>query len=72
MRLYPFADPSSVAALHAAILSGEFTPIDRHLPQAPSTWRESFARSLDHEVSQRPGSAEAFLSACDKVLATNS
>jgi tRNA A-37 threonylcarbamoyl transferase component Bud32 len=60
---YPFGDPSSIAAVHAAILSGRFTPVDRHVPDAPATWQQFFAVALASRQSRRPGSAEELASA---------
>jgi len=66
---HPFGNPSSVAALHHAILSGRFRPLDAHLPQAPVEWQEFFSRSLGADATRRPASAGEFLAECERVFA---
>ena len=68
----PFGTPASVAALHSAILTRQLTPLGVHLPDAPATWQQFFARTLTVEAAGRPGSAIEFLSECERMLGTSS
>ena len=66
---YPFAGANSVAALHNAVLSGQFTEVRSHVPHAPPSWQEFFARSLSPDSSRRPASAREFAAECGRVFA---
>jgi serine/threonine protein kinase len=65
---HPFGDRPSVAALQAAILAGDVTPLTAHVPQAPVAWQAVFSESLNADPSQRPGSAADFLARCESAL----
>ncbi len=65
---HPFGDRRSVAALQAAILAGDATPLDVHVPQAPAAWQAFFAETLNADASQRPPSAADFLARCERAL----
>lgn len=65
----PFGNPDMVAALHVAILSGHYAPIQTHVPEAPVRWQEFFTRNLAVEVARRSASALEFLSECEKAFA---
>jgi tRNA A-37 threonylcarbamoyl transferase component Bud32 len=65
---YPFAGANSVAALHNAVLSGQFTEVRSHVPHAPPSWQEFFARSLSPDSSRRPASAREFAAECGRVF----
>ena len=66
---HPFGSAASVAALHNAILSGQFTPITVYLPEAPLRWQEFFDRTLSLKEARRPASASEFLSDCERTFA---
>ena len=59
---YPFGNPTSVGALHNAILAARFTPISPDLPHS-ANWQEFFVRSFHLDSSRRPASAVEFLAA---------
>ncbi len=65
---YPF-EGATMPEWHAAVMASRFTPLARHVPSAPETWQEFFARALAVEKSGRPGSAGEFLSELEKALA---
>jgi len=69
---YPFGSPASVAALHNAILGGQFAPIQSHLPGAPAKWQEFFMHALHPEPSRRPASAAEFLETSEQMLTSAS
>jgi hypothetical protein len=54
---------------HAAVMTGRFTPLSRHLPSPPAEWDEFFGRALALDPGQRPATATEFLSELEKALA---
>jgi tRNA A-37 threonylcarbamoyl transferase component Bud32 len=65
---HPFGDRRSVAALQAAILAGDVTPLNTHVPQAPVAWQAFFEESLNADALLRPPSAADFLARCERAL----
>jgi serine/threonine protein kinase len=63
--VHPFDGSNSVAALHHAILAGQFRPLD---PGTSAGWQDFFARSLNAMAMQRPASAAEFLALCEQTL----
>jgi len=60
--VHPFVGiHNSVAALHNAILSGQFTPLENHLPRAPKNWKEFFDQGFSRYPEFRPSSATQFM-----------
>ena len=45
---HPFP-AGSVGQTHYAIVSGGFTPLSTHLPDAPAEWQQFFERALSHQ-----------------------
>jgi tRNA A-37 threonylcarbamoyl transferase component Bud32/uncharacterized membrane protein len=64
----PFAGGVTPADWQVALLAGRFTPVARHLPEAPARWQEFFARAFALERERRPGSARVFFSALEQAL----
>lgn len=64
----PFAGGVTPADWQVALLAGRFTPVARHLPEAPAQWQEFFARAFALERERRPGSARVFFSALEQAL----
>lgn len=64
----PFASGAASADWQVALLAGRFTPVARHLPEAPARWQEFFARAFALEPERRPGSARVFFSGLEKAL----
>jgi tRNA A-37 threonylcarbamoyl transferase component Bud32 len=64
----PFAGGATPADWQVALLAGRFTPVARHLPEAPARWQEFFARAFALERERRPGSARVFFSALEQAL----
>jgi tRNA A-37 threonylcarbamoyl transferase component Bud32 len=46
----------------ASMLAGPATPISKHLPDAPASWRDFFTRALAIQPSDRPSSATILFS----------
>ncbi len=63
----PFAASTS-SEWHSAVLSGRFTPLTKHLPGAPARWQEFFARAFALDRSERPSTAQVFLSELERAL----
>lgn len=64
--------PFSLAAAadwQGAVLAGQFTPLARHLPEAPPLWENFFQRAFAQDQTQRPVSAARFFSELERVLA---
>jgi tRNA A-37 threonylcarbamoyl transferase component Bud32 len=61
---HPFGNPTSVGALHNAILASRFTPVPADLPHAIE-WQEFFVRSFHPDPARRPASAGEFIAACE-------
>jgi hypothetical protein len=64
---HPFARPTTTE-WQTAMLTGSFTPVSKHLPDAPASWQELFARALALNPADRPGSAHRFLSQLEHAL----
>ena len=64
----PFAGGVTPADWQVALLAGRFTPVSKHLPEAPMRWQEFFARAFALERERRPGSARVFFSALEQAL----
>ncbi|MCJ7504036.1 MAG: protein kinase [Acidobacteriia bacterium] len=64
----PFAGGVTPADWQVALLAGRFTPVAKHLPEAPAQWQEFFARAFALERERRPGSARVFFSALEQAL----
>lgn len=60
---------TAAAQWHGAVLAGRFTPLARHLPQAPESWQKFFDRAMALEQQRRPDSARVFLTALEAALA---
>jgi hypothetical protein len=54
--------------MHYAIVSGGFTPLSTHLPDAPAEWQQFFERALSPQTAARPQSAKEFVSDLGKAL----
>jgi hypothetical protein len=65
---HPFP-ATSVGQMHHSIVSGRFTPLSTHLPDAPAEWQQFFERALSPKTSVRPQSAKEFVSALGKAFA---
>jgi eukaryotic-like serine/threonine-protein kinase len=65
---HPFP-ATSVGQLHFSIMSGRFTPLSTHLPDAPAEWEQFFERALNPRTVLRPQSAKEFLSTLGKTFA---
>jgi len=57
--------------MHYAIVSGRFTPLSTHLPEAPAEWQQFFERALNPQSSARPQSAKEFVSTLRKAFAVD-
>jgi len=64
---HPFP-ASSVGQMHYAIVSGGFTPLSTHLPDAPAEWQQFFERALSPKTAVRPQSAKEFVSDLRKAF----
>ena len=64
---HPFP-ATSVGQMHYAIVSGGFTPLSTHLPDAPAEWQQFFERALSPHTAARPQSAKEFVSDLGKAL----
>jgi tRNA A-37 threonylcarbamoyl transferase component Bud32 len=52
----------------AAMLSGQATPVSAHVPEAPASWQDFFARALAFDPSDRPDSATSLFSELEQAL----
>jgi tRNA A-37 threonylcarbamoyl transferase component Bud32 len=59
--MHPFP-ATSVGQMHHSIISGRFTPLSTHLPDAPAEWQQFFERALSPKTAARPQSAKEFVS----------
>ena len=66
--IVPFPAESPVEWRNA-IQSGNFTPLDRHLPNPPAAWRDFFAMVLNRDPAKRPKLAGEFLRELEEALA---
>lgn len=66
---HPFAG-TTVASLHAAVLSGRFKPLAEALPGAPAALDGFFHAALSSDRAQRPATADTFLSAFERSIRT--
>ncbi len=64
----PFAG-ATPAEWESAVLAGRFTPLAKHLAEAPARWQEFFARAFALEKDKRPTSALTFFSELERSLA---
>jgi serine/threonine-protein kinase len=64
---YPF-EGATTSEWQAAVTTGRFTPVGRHLPTAPRAWQEFFARAFAVEEEKRPAAARTFLSEMESAL----
>ena len=61
--------PAATAAeWHGAVLAGRFTPLARHLPEAPGPWQQFFERAFAADPGNRPASAQSLFSELDRAL----
>jgi eukaryotic-like serine/threonine-protein kinase len=65
---HPFP-ATSVSQMHYAMVSGRFTPLATHLPDAPAEWQQFFEGALNPKAVVRPQSAKEFLSTLGKAFA---
>jgi serine/threonine-protein kinase len=65
--VHPFAHQNLAESI-GATLSGRFTPISDHLPQAPPSWQEFFDRALALDPDKRPDSARSLYSELERTL----
>lgn len=65
---HPFP-ATSVGQMHYAIVSGRYTPLSSHLPDAPAEWQQFFDWALNPKTAVRPQSAKEFFSALEKAFA---
>jgi hypothetical protein len=59
---------ATAAGWHGAVLAGRFTPLARHLPEAPSQWQQFFERAFATDARNRPASAQSLFSELDRAL----
>lgn len=64
---HPFARVTA-AECHAAVLTGCFSPVATHLPDAPTRWQEFFARAFSLNLPTRPASAQMFFAELERAL----
>lgn len=57
---YPFDDSSRNRLAAGPVIP--FIPVAEYMPEAPKAWQVLFEHSFARELSDRHGSAEAFLS----------
>ena len=57
----PFAG-STPAECYRTILAASFTPVSKHMPEAPRRWEEFFAQAFALDPADRPTSARMFIS----------
>ena len=65
--VHPFA-AANPAEFTLALLAGRFKPVAEHLPDAPPSWQDFFARALAPDPNRRPASARTFLAELGEVL----
>jgi eukaryotic-like serine/threonine-protein kinase len=65
--VHPFARTTTIE-WQADTLAGSFTPVTKHLPDAPARWQEFFARAFAVNPPERPASARMFLSELEQAL----
>jgi tRNA A-37 threonylcarbamoyl transferase component Bud32 len=63
---HPFP-ATSVGQMHHAIVSGRFTAVSAHLPDAPAEWQQFFERALSPKTAARPQSAKEFISSLETL-----
>ena len=56
----PFAG-ATTAECYSTILAGSFTPVSKHLPDAPGRWQEFFAQAFALHPADRPTSVQMFV-----------
>jgi hypothetical protein len=64
----PFA-ASTAADYQSAVLSGRFTPIHTHLPDAPERLQAFFVGALALDPSRRPNRAPLLVADLERALA---
>jgi serine/threonine protein kinase len=52
----------------ASMLAGPATPVATHVPDAPPSWQDFFARALATQPASRPASASVFFSELQHAL----
>ena len=65
---HPF-EQAKPGELSRAILSWCFSPVSRHLPEAPSNWQSFFSRAFALDPARRPTSADALFAELTTALA---
>jgi eukaryotic-like serine/threonine-protein kinase len=63
----PFATASGGDWRHE-VLTGSFTPVSEHLPQAPDRWQQFFARAFAVSLAERPASTREFMSRLEDAV----
>ena len=63
----PFAG-ATTAECYRTILAGSFTPVSKHLPDAPGRWQEFFAQAFALDPADRPTSVRMFVSQLGRVF----
>src|SRR5580700_978610 len=66
--MHPFP-ATSVGQMHHSIISGRFTPLSTHLPDAPAEWQRFFERALSPKTAVRPQSAKEFVATLGTAFA---
>jgi tRNA A-37 threonylcarbamoyl transferase component Bud32 len=66
--MHPFP-ATSVGQMHHSIISGRFTPLSTHLPDAPAEWQRFFEGALSPKTAIRPQSAREFIFTLRKAFA---
>jgi adenylate cyclase len=64
------AQPFPVASV-AAVLSGQFTPVAAHLPDAPASWQDFFVLALAADPGARGASARRFYSELERIVGSS-
>jgi eukaryotic-like serine/threonine-protein kinase len=65
---HPFP-ATSVGQMHHSIISGRFTPLSTHCPDAPAEWHQFFERALSPKTAVRPQSAKEFVTTLGTAFA---
>jgi serine/threonine-protein kinase len=65
---HPFP-ATSVGQMHHSIISGRFTPLSTHCPDAPAEWHQFFERALSPKTAVRPQSAKEFVATLGTAFA---
>jgi serine/threonine protein kinase len=65
---HPFP-ATSVGQMHFSIVSGRFTPLTTHLPDAPASLQQFFERALSSKTAERPRSAQEFIFSLQRAFA---